>query len=82
MLRASVLGLISSLRLNGRKDMQSIRSAWSVLYAELKARILLPLSENNKERKMNIRTHTHHTHKVFPLFTMDNYIPAGNVKIT
>ena len=39
-LRVSELGLISSMRLDGRKDIQSVKSAWSVLHAELKARVL------------------------------------------
>ena len=39
-LRASVLGLITSMRLDGRKDIQSLKSAWSILYAELKAHVL------------------------------------------
>ena len=29
-LRASGLGLISSMRLDGRKDIQSLKSAWSI----------------------------------------------------
>ena len=43
-MRASVLELISSVRLDGKKDIQSVKSAWSVLNAEFKARILLPPS--------------------------------------
>ena len=36
-LRASVLGLIPSMRLNGRKDVQPVKSVRSVLHAELKS---------------------------------------------
>ena len=68
-LGASVLGMISSMRLDGKKDIRSVKSAWSVLHAELKSRVLLPLLGNNKGRKINIHTHTHthtHTHKWLP----------------
>ena len=37
----------------------SVKSAWSVFHAELKARILPPLLENKKGRKTNTHTHTH-----------------------
>ena len=40
MLRAPILGLISFRRLEGRKDIKFIKSAWSVLHAELKAGVL------------------------------------------
>ena len=42
-LRASTLGLISSMRLDSKKDIQSVKSAWSVLRSQLKPQILLPL---------------------------------------
>ena len=58
-MRASVLELISSIRLDGKKDIQSVKSAWSVLSEEFKARILLPLQENNKGCKANIHTNTY-----------------------
>ena len=37
LLRASVLGLISSMRLDEREDIQSVKLARSVLHAELKS---------------------------------------------
>ena len=42
-LKTSALGLISFVRLDGREDIQSLKSAWSVLHSELKARVLSPL---------------------------------------
>ena len=57
-LRASELGLIFSMRLNGQKDIQSVKSAWPVLHAGVKARVLPLLLENNKGRKTNTPTHT------------------------
>ena len=50
-LRASVLGLISSLRLDGRKDIQSEKPGRSDLHAELEACILSPLQVNNNKHK-------------------------------
>ena len=41
-LRAFVLGLSSSMSLGGRKDIHSVKSAWSVLHAEFKVRVLPP----------------------------------------
>ena len=49
--RASGIGLISSMRLDGRKDIQSGKSAWSVLHSELKTRVLPLLEGNNKGPK-------------------------------
>ena len=42
-LRASILECISSLGLDGRADMQPVKSAWLVLHGELKAGVLTPL---------------------------------------
>ena len=42
-LKTSALGLISFVRLDGREDIQSLKSAWSVLHSELIARVLSPL---------------------------------------
>ena len=42
------LGLISSMRLDERKDVQSVKSPGSILHSELKACVLLPLEGNNK----------------------------------
>lgn len=39
-LKAFVLGLISLMRLDGRKDIQTVKWVRSVLHAELKAHIL------------------------------------------
>ena len=47
-LRASGLELISSMRLDGRKGIQSVRSAWSILHSELIAGDLPPLKQSNK----------------------------------
>ena len=47
-LRTSVLRLISSIMLYGRKDIQYVKSAWSVLHAELKARVPPLLKGNTK----------------------------------
>ena len=43
MLRASGLGQISSRRLDSRKVIQSVKSAWSILHSELKAHALAHL---------------------------------------
>ena len=43
----------------GKKDIQSVKSAWSILHSELKAHVLPPLEENNKGRKRKKHTHTH-----------------------
>ena len=56
-LKASELELISSKRLDDRKDIQSVESTWLILRSELKACAIPPLERNNKRRKMN--THTH-----------------------
>ena len=53
-LRASGLGLISSRRLDSKRVIKSIKSAWSFVHLELKAHILPPLEGNNKGYK----THT------------------------
>ena len=42
-LRASILECISSLGLDGRADMQPVKSGWLVLHGELKAGVLTPL---------------------------------------
>ena len=42
-LRASVLELISLMTLDGRKNIQNVKSTRLVLHVELKARILPPL---------------------------------------
>ena len=54
-LKASKLELISSKRLDDRKDIQSVESAWLILRSELKACAIPPLERNNKRRKM--KTH-------------------------
>ena len=58
-LRGSRLGLVSSIILNGRDDMQSIKSAQSILYSEFKTCPLSPLEENNEGWKTNILTQIH-----------------------
>ena len=62
-LKASVLELISSVKVDGRKNIQFIKSVWSILYLELKFQVLPPIKDNNKGHKTNTHTHTHtHTH--------------------
>ena len=51
MLRKYGLGLIFSVRSNGRKGIQPIKSICS---HSLKDRVLLPLEENNKGNNTNI----------------------------
>ena len=48
MLMKGYLGLISSKRLDSRKDIQPVNSAWSILHSEFKAHVLPPLEGNNK----------------------------------
>ena len=48
--RASVLELISLMRLDGRKNIQNVKSARLVLHVGLKARILPLLLGNNSGR--------------------------------
>ena len=64
-LRASVLGLTFSMRLDVGRGIQSAKSAQSVLNAEFEVHVLPTLLGNNKAHKMNIYRHTHtrtHTH--------------------
>ena len=49
MLMKGQLRLISSMRVEDRKDIQSVKSAWSVLHTGFKAHILFLLEGNNKE---------------------------------
>ena len=51
--RDSGLKLISAMRLDYRKDLQSVKSVSSILYLELKADVLPPLVGNNVGRKTN-----------------------------
>ena len=55
-LRVSVLGLISSIRLDAKKNIQSVKSAQSLLHVELITCILTLLMGNNKGRKTNTRS--------------------------
>ena len=48
-LRASVLGLITSMVLDGRRNICTVKSARSFLHAEFKTRILTPLQANNEK---------------------------------
>ena len=50
---ASALELIFSRRLDGRRDIQSVKSARSILHAELETCVLHPLYGNHKECKTN-----------------------------
>ena len=52
-LRVSGLELISSVRVGGRKEIQSVKSAWSVLIPELKTGVQPALKGNNKGRKID-----------------------------
>ena len=47
------------MRLDGGKDIHSVKSDWSVLHAEFKAHILLPSYVNIKEHET--KTHTENT---------------------
>ena len=49
------LGLIFSMRLDGRKDIQPKKISLVILYLEIKADVLPPPKGNNKRRKMNIK---------------------------
>ena len=51
---ASGLGLISSMRLNGRKAMQSIKQAWPILHSVLQTLILHLLKGTNKVCKTHL----------------------------
>ena len=53
---ASRSGLTSSMKVDGRKDIHSVISAWSILYPEFTAHSLFPQVGNDKGRKTN--THT------------------------
>ena len=55
---ASMLGLISYMRLDGRQNIQSVKSAQSVPLAGLKAHIPPPLQGNNTGCK---QTHAKNT---------------------
>ena len=52
-LRASRLGLISSMRLDYKKGIRSVKSTWSILHSELKAHSAPPLERNNKHTHMH-----------------------------
>ena len=41
------------MRLDGRMDIQSEKSAWSILHSELKTLVLIVLKRNSKGRKTN-----------------------------
>ena len=41
--KTSGLGLLSSMSLDGSKDIQPVKSTWLVLHSEFKNRALLPL---------------------------------------
>ena len=49
--RASRLGLVSFMRLDGRKDIQSVKSAWPNLHSEDQACVVPPPKASNKRRK-------------------------------
>ena len=50
-LRASALGLIFSVRLDGRKDIQPVKSTRSVFHAELETRVLTSLGITNDVKR-------------------------------
>ena len=45
--------------LDGRKDIQSVKSAGAVLHTEVKARVLPSLQRDSKRCKANMRLHTY-----------------------
>ena len=55
MKRACGLGNISTMMLNDRNDVQYVKLALLILQVELKAHVLLPLDENNKDLRLNLR---------------------------
>ena len=66
------------MRSDGRKDIQSVKSAWSILLSDFKANVLPSLEGSNKRHKTN--THTHilkhasfgklYKNETFPLFPL------------
>ena len=52
------VGMISSMRVNARKGMQSLKSTWSSLHSDLKDRVLHTLERNNRGGETK-RTHVH-----------------------
>ena len=65
-LSASALGLFSSVRLDDRKDIQTVESAWSILHVEFNKTCILPfLEKNNKGHKTNIYPHIHTQSELF-----------------
>ena len=68
-LKASVLELISSVKVDGRKNIQFIKSVWSILYLELKFHVLPPIKDNNKGHKTNTHTHTSENTQGFLFFS-------------
>ena len=50
-LKTSGLKLISSIRLDGRKAIQFMKAAWSILHSELNTNVLPLLEKNNRGPK-------------------------------
>lgn len=50
-MRTSGLGHISTMRLDGKKSVYSVRSTWSILHSKVKTHVLIPLEGNNKRGK-------------------------------
>ena len=55
--KASELRLTFFMRLDGRKNVQSVKSAWSSFHIALKDHVLPTILGNNKEHKIN--THSY-----------------------
>ena len=66
-LRASESRLISSMKLDGGKDIHAVKSVCSVLHSELKDRALPLLKENNLGYKTNLHTYC-------PAYNMKDYL--------
>ena len=61
------------MRLDGRKDIQSVKSNWSVLHSDLKAHVVPPLGKTHKECKTNTHIHTS-TRKILYTFIHMRYL--------
>ena len=72
MLSASVVRLISSMRFDGRKDIQPVKSPQSVLHAELKGALLclrqFLTTESPLKMMKNVFYFTSKAHSVLKIF--------------
>ena len=59
------------MRLDGRKYIQSVKSSWLVLHADLKAGVLHPLYGKSEGRKMKTRVKLY---MYIYIYIYDNYL--------